>query len=270
MGGVSAVVRRRTTPSPDSRSRSEAMIAESAEVARKARFAAAERRIGFENDHFLLAEEDLEVDESIARSRAIARYNDKLEARLNITLDRVREAASSLQTHVMTADQVGQIMMSIPESCQRARADVLVMMYGKIKDIENLYDICDPPELNEEMCEEVINRLGWLNVFNPLKPDHQFNLNMKWRDHRVLAEILVELAVVEPGENLQDQRYRWKPDSDWIPGWDVPESWVREIPQTGILQTRYYSGKDKGCKPDWHLRQKLLRKVLMGSRVDDD
>lgn len=55
--------------------------------------------------------------------------------------------------------------------------------------------------------KEVVCRIGWLCLWNPLLPDGMYHLDMSvWEDHK-LAELLVKLAVVEPGENWEDETY---------------------------------------------------------------
>jgi hypothetical protein len=42
-------------------------------------------------------------------------------------------------------------------------------------------------------------RLGWLNCLNPERVDRAFDLDLRQTDHRLLSEVLTELAITEPG-----------------------------------------------------------------------
>ena len=62
--------------------------------------------------------------------------------------------------------------------------------------------------LNEAERTEVIERLGWLNIFNFERVEFDYELDLENKDHHALAEVLVELAVKEPGENWIDEQYK--------------------------------------------------------------
>ena len=85
---------------------------------------------------------------------------------------------------------------------------------------------------------------------NPLKPERDYKLDLSIRDHRVVAEMLVHLAVrggavptpqgraharfdraqvVEPGENWEDETY------NDIQGWELPATWATTVPSEGNL-----------------------------------
>lgn len=46
-----------------------------------------------------------------------------------------------------------------------------------------------------------------------------------------------------------------------IAGWELPLSWVTEVPKTGFLSTTYTTISD-GCKADMPLRKDLRQYVL--------
>jgi hypothetical protein len=46
---------------------------------------------------------------------------------------------------------------------------------------------------------ELANRLGWLNCWDPLEAEGFFSFNLIHEDERVACDVLVKLAVVEPG-----------------------------------------------------------------------
>jgi len=108
-----------------------------------------------------------------------------------------------------------------------------------------------------------------------MKPDRAYQLDLSLRDHRVVAEILVHLAVsslcgarscakihphvacqvVEPGENWEDETY------NNIQGWELPATWGTSVPSEGHLFLRYTT-TGPGCKPNWPERRQLVDFVL--------
>ena len=67
--------------------------------------------------------------------------------------------------------------------------------------------------------DECYHRLGYLNLFNPMLPDHDYRLDLRSWEQRELCKLLVKLGIEEPGENWQNETYKWIKDSDPIPGW---------------------------------------------------
>ena len=76
--------------------------------------------------------------------------------------------------------------------------------------------------------------------------------------------MLVKLAVIEPGENCEGEAF-WPSKAREIPGWELPASWVSEVPRSGYFTTTYYSGADAGCVPDFPARKGMLSLCLLGT-----
>jgi len=106
-------------------------------------------------------------------------------------------------------------------------------------------------------------RLGWLNVWNPLKPDFYYELQHTRREERLVSKALLHLAVVEPGENWLEETFSWGRFDTAIPGWELPRTWFTEegMPSKGLLKLTYYSGEGIGledCDPRWKLRHAIM------------
>ena len=99
-------------------------------------------------------------------------------------------------------------------------AEFAVILFSRMVDIENFRMIMDEFLTREER-DEVVDRLGWLNVFDPVFIDREYVLDLSVRDHWTLAFILVDLANIEPGENWEDETFQ-KPDVQ-NPGQYIPQ-----------------------------------------------
>jgi hypothetical protein len=123
------------------------------------------------------------------------------------------------------------------------RVDVIVALFGRIVDLHNFefvvsatracvqsgfwfVDYYSPATLqmkilapSEAAC--VYCRLGWLNVYNPCKPEGAWELDLARREERVLAKTLCVLATNEPGDNWVFQTFRWMRSMESMPGWEL-------------------------------------------------
>ena len=80
------------------------------------------------------------------------------------------------------------------------------------------------------------------------------------REHRQMAEILIELAIAEPGKNWMDEAYVNDRGQE-MPGWELPVTWPEDMPLQGSLKVRYTSARSEGCYPDIACRENLLKRV---------
>mmetsp|Transcript_20482 Transcript_20482/g.24766 ORF Transcript_20482/g.24766 Transcript_20482/m.24766 type:complete len:125 (+) Transcript_20482:16-390(+) len=118
-----------------------------------------------------------------------------------------------------------------------------------------------------------MHRLGWLNVINPLHPNHAYILDLRWWDHRELCKVLVRLAVEEPGTNWINEAYRWSIKDKPVPGWALPSTWCTKDHEAngeggprrfGRLRLRYTSDPQAGCEPNWKVRKEVKLHFLCG------
>lgn len=57
-----------------------------------------------------------------------------------------------------------------------------------------------------------------LNLFNPMKPEGSYELDLSRREERLIVKILAQLSIVEPGDNLPYLAFQWERDMDYMPG----------------------------------------------------
>ena len=156
------------------------------------------------------------------------------------------------------------------------RVEVVLALFARVVDLENMWECFDL--LPQEEQDEARHRLGYMNMYNPVHPDRFYKCDLTVRDHRELAKVLVKLAVVEPGENWVNERYRRNKTMDWIPGWELPKEWGEEpedendtsvgIRRYGLMDAGYTS-TGRGCNPDYEARRALQQRFLCGGVLED-
>ncbi len=144
------------------------------------------------------------------------------------------------------------------------RVELLVTLFSNIVDLHNLEIIFQQLTSFELACLHC--RLGYLNLFNPMKPEGSFQLDLSRYEERQVVKMLAHLSVVEPGDNLPFLQFRWERDMDCMPGYELTELWMTEdgLPKKGLWDATYYAGEGKlkkGCKPAIKARKALLQLV---------
>ena len=99
------------------------------------------------------------------------------------------------------------------------RVEMIVMLFHRLTDVQNFDLITKRLAPFEVAC--LYCRLGYLKLFNPMKPEGAHFLNISNREERVITKIMGALSTLEPGENWIDETFQWELDMDVIPGWLV-------------------------------------------------
>jgi hypothetical protein len=142
------------------------------------------------------------------------------------------------------------------------RVNLVVGLFSQVVDKVNLDSVLKflkAPEL-----AMVVFRLGYLNVFNTLKPEGYWRLDLSRRDEKQFLRALVLLSFAEPGQNWQQQSWAATPDGGEDTDWTLPLSWFNEtsLPKAGVVKLKYVSsdplnaGKEgvEEFKPDFARR----------------
>lgn len=174
-----------------------------------------------------------------------------------------QELAKEVVTNILTfmaaggmyikSFQLEKLLRMVPMGVPGFRVDLFVALFSRITDLKRIDRALWAMSYPEKM--EVVKRLGWLNLWNPMTPDGFVELHLDVPEQRCIAQHLVKLAIVEPGENWEDESF------DGIAGWELPVSWVTEVPRKGHLTTTYTSTAD-GCCEDLPCRKEMRQMVL--------
>jgi hypothetical protein len=87
------------------------------------------------------------------------------------------------------------------------RVELLIILFPQIIDLVNFYDLIFL-KLSVPERAMVLVRLGLLNIWNPLKLDGAYSLDLSVYEQRQVLKLLVFMAIVEPGENWVDETFR--------------------------------------------------------------
>lgn len=169
-----------------------------------------------------------------------------------------------LELIVRIFEELGCLQMS--DDFGSYRVELIVSLFTSVVDLHNFEIVLRRLSSYETAC--LYCRLGMLNLYNPMKPEGAYELDLSRREERNIVKILAQLAVSEPGDNLPSLQFRWEREMDPMPGYELTEPWLSEegLPNKGIWNATYYSGEGKGktgCKPVVKLRKAMLNLVLI-------
>jgi hypothetical protein len=102
---------------------------------------------------------------------------------------------------------------------------------------------------------QLTNRLGSANLFNALRPEGEYALDLRVPDQRQVAQLLVVLST-EPGENMQYETYNGMP-------FEVGAKWLSAVPEVGFFCCEYVT--PRGCA-SVTLRASISQRLLMPGR----
>ena len=155
------------------------------------------------------------------------------------------------------------------------RTELAVSLFPRIIDPHNVELVMGKLEPYEAGC--FVQRVGLLNIFNAMKPEGSWELDLGRYDERVVAKCLCELSVKEPGDNWPRKQFRWSRDQDYFPGWELVGTMMSDegFSKRGVITVEYYSGEGiclRECKPFVKLRKAMMKltTVKENSMVKED
>ena len=150
-----------------------------------------------------------------------------------------------------------------------ARVRIILTAWGRVVDKDNMRTML-AEVLTEQEWHEIVHRLGWVMLFNPMQPDGQYFFNLKHQDHRQLVMVLVDLMSNEKGELLwSEECFQRTREEDPVSGQQMRAMrgrWQMDpnnVPRQGLFNMTYSSDPRKGCVPNHAYRQKLASTALV-------
>jgi hypothetical protein len=113
--------------------------------------------------------------------------------------------ARHLEILCIVFDELGQIPCS--EHFGTYRVELVISLFACVVDIHNFEIVMRRLTPYEAGC--VLCRLGYLHLYNPMKPEGGYQLDLTRREERIIVKTLAQLATAEPGDNLPFVSFRW-------------------------------------------------------------
>jgi hypothetical protein len=138
----------------------------------------------------------------------------------------------------------------------QGKIELFTALWDLLLDEENLATVWRIFEAEDR--RQLMTRMGHLVLFNPMDPDGPYRLDFSQREEAIVAQILIKLALEEPGDNALHQRYEDE-------AWDIPRSWLDHLPEEGVWEVTYRTCKGK--RKD--LRAKLAVQTLGWEGIEE-
>mmetsp|Transcript_23200 Transcript_23200/g.34037 ORF Transcript_23200/g.34037 Transcript_23200/m.34037 type:complete len:1514 (+) Transcript_23200:117-4658(+) len=131
------------------------------------------------------------------------------------------------------------------------RVEVIVSLFNQIVDLVNLpyvLKLLSPFERGS-----LVFRLGWLNVWSPLRPDGFYRLRLHNREERQIVRVLIALATEGSSDQWKNCRFSENANEDPLNfdnDWSMPSSWRSEsgLPREGVLRLQFQSSGASGSE----------------------
>jgi hypothetical protein len=121
------------------------------------------------------------------------------------------------------------------------RVEIFVFLFARLVDIHNIdliTQIMTPFEMGCIYC-----RIGWSHIFNPLKIDGAYELELNRKEERQICKMLCLLSTKESGNKFLDISFKWQRDMACMPGLELTELWLTDagLPDRGIWSVSFKS-----------------------------
>eukprot|EP01045_Picozoa_sp_COSAG04_P014371 COSAG04_NODE_1073_length_8449_cov_17.855090_2_plen_709_part_00 len=180
--------------------------------------------------------------------QALPVYFQDEDSRLELIAQRVLlMLRRSTNECYFSAAQTRAIMAEVPAA---AKVEALIILFSRITDIENhaAHEL-----LSAEEMVQYKRRVGVANIFNPFKADVRYDLDLRVRDERAVAKLLVEMTA-EKGENWVDETYNGNP-------FEMGAHWVTDgPPNIGMLGLTFLTNPGTA---NLFMRTAMARRLLM-------
>jgi len=143
------------------------------------------------------------------------------------------------------------------------QARVVVSLFSRIWDLHNFDVVMRALESDAQI--EVVSRLGFLNVVNPLKPSGDYSIYLRYLDNRIMLVYLLEIGPVEFSNQIEEDR---KTELSVVTMYGS----LHRVVRTQGEQTMLFNYAECGQRTSfiaWNLRRDALSRFLVGTQPID-
>ena len=154
-------------------------------------------------------------------------------------------------------------------SAEAKVVELVITLYGRTVDVGGfssadwqLESAGCPPAVREQLA----HRLGWKHFWSPAAAAGRYALALNVLDEHNVAEMLIALAINEPGEHLASMML----DGAAMEG--LPDSWLADLPFKGELLIEYTDGQGRARCPDgeWSSNDPIITGAAFRSHCADE
>ena len=162
-----------------------------------------------------------------------------------------------------TVQQVVAVMDMFDIGNFHTQSNVAVAMFSRIKDLHNSDQLMRSVEVKTQRA--ILNRLGPLNVLNPLKLALHYFIPMTHLDYRVLLTTLLEISPQEGTEQIREDA---KTDVSVLTFYGALHR-ICAVSRPEVLKFMYLDFGVQSHVVAWGMRRDALKKFLVGTQPMD-
>jgi hypothetical protein len=121
------------------------------------------------------------------------------------------------------------------------RVELVSILFCCIVDLHNFEIVLRVLSAFEVAC--LYCRIGWLHIFNPMKAEGGYELDLGRREERIVMKVISSLSIREIGINFSYLTFQWDRQMDPMPGYELTAPWlteeVRKINYPIIIESQY-------------------------------
>ena len=164
--------------------------------------------------------------------------------------------------HYFSVQQACKLIVNV--ALGKDQSDAAVAMFARVVDLENFDELLRMREIKPKWKQDIVNRLGWLNIGNPMKPEGLYDLDMMETDQRLMLRVLTNMGAEEPGVHVLDVK-----KSDLSMQEVYGNSSMLGAPMKKHAKLEYAEVKGE-LIPNFDIRKKYLNHFLVGQKPTRD